>query len=83
MAQVLNLTHQTTADVYRITDGTGEIEARHWVEARTNDDMEEDTDNTPYVIIRAVPIYLNSLCFLQTPQYLRANRRDHSFLSKS
>lgn len=48
MAQVMGLAYQATADVYRLSDGSGEIEARHWIEGgRSDADMDEDTDNSP------------------------------------
>lgn len=46
VAQVLNIATQTTADVYKLDDGSGEIEARHWVEARSSDDMDADIEDS-------------------------------------
>jgi len=47
VAQVMSVTSQTTADVFKLQDGSGEIDARHWVETRSG--MEEDQiDDTIY-----------------------------------
>lgn len=39
------MTSQVTADVFKLQDGSGEIDARHWVEARSgaDDDRVDDT----------------------------------------
>ena len=41
----MSVTSQTTADVFKLQDGSGEIDARHWVEARSgmDDDRIDDT----------------------------------------
>jgi len=47
VAQVVSLTIQTTADVFKLQDGSGEIDARHWVETRSG--VEDDrTEGTVY-----------------------------------
>src|SRR5258706_12278832 len=41
----MSVTGQITADVFKLQDGSGEIDARHWVEARSgvDDDRADDT----------------------------------------
>lgn len=46
VAQALGITAQTTSDVYKLDDGSGEIEARHWVESRSSDDMDAEMDDS-------------------------------------
>ncbi|PVF94860.1 replication protein A, subunit RPA32 [Serendipita vermifera] len=46
VAQVRALKAQTTSDVYFMHDGSGEVEARHWIEGRTEDDMDTDRDDS-------------------------------------
>ncbi|KAH9843057.1 uncharacterized protein C8Q71DRAFT_735700 [Rhodofomes roseus] len=49
VAQVVSITSQTTNCVYWLDDGTGRIEARHWVDVGTEDDAERwggITENT-------------------------------------
>lgn len=44
----MTLQHQTTSDVYKLDDGSGEIDARHWVEKNgTGDEMETEEDSSP------------------------------------
>ena len=44
----MNLLHQATSDVYKIDDGSGEIDARHWVvEKQAPDEMETDPETSP------------------------------------
>ena len=40
----MSVTSQITADVFKLQDGSGEIDARHWVEARggVDDDRADD-----------------------------------------
>lgn len=46
VAQALSITAQTTSDVYKLDDGSGEIEARHWVDSRGSDDMDADMEDS-------------------------------------
>jgi replication factor A2 len=43
----MNLLHQTTSDVYKIDDGSGEIDARHWVDKQGKDQMDTDPETSP------------------------------------
>lgn len=45
----MSVTHQITADVFKLQDGSGEIDARHWVEARSSVD-DDRTDDVVYVL---------------------------------
>ncbi|KAG8813790.1 replication factor A protein 2 [Serendipita sp. 399] len=47
VAHVHEVTAQTTSDVYRVSDGTGQMEIRHWIESRSPDDMEADMEVSP------------------------------------
>lgn len=38
VGQVVSIQKQTTNSVYSIDDGTGRIEARHWVDSSSEDD---------------------------------------------
>jgi hypothetical protein len=39
------MTSQTTADVFKLQDGSGEIDARHWVETRSGMDDDQNDEN--------------------------------------
>ncbi|KAG9054330.1 replication factor A protein 2 [Serendipita sp. 407] len=47
VVHVHEVSMQTTADVYKVSDGSGQIEVRHWVESRSPDDMEADMEGSP------------------------------------
>jgi hypothetical protein len=60
----MSVTRQITADVFKLQDGSGEIDARHWVEARSGVDDDGIDD-----VVCALS-YL-SFCFFQTSRSVR------------
>ncbi|CCA74860.1 related to RFA2-DNA replication factor A, 36 kDa subunit [Serendipita indica DSM 11827] len=47
VGQIINHTSQTTSDVYKINDGSAEIEARHWNDSKGTDSMDMESDESP------------------------------------
>ncbi|KAH9935018.1 uncharacterized protein B0H18DRAFT_927723 [Fomitopsis serialis] len=69
IAQVVSINSQTTNCVYWLDDGTGRIEARHWVEVGTEDDAERWGGITENTYIRV----MGGLKSFGNKRYINAN----------
>ncbi|KAI0726629.1 replication protein A subunit RPA32 [Fomitopsis betulina] len=78
VAQVVSINSQTTNCVYWLDDGSGRVEARHWVDAGADDDAERWGGIIENVYVRAV----GSLKSFGNKRYINATHlhriRDHN-----
>ncbi|EPS98543.1 replication protein A subunit RPA32, partial [Fomitopsis schrenkii] len=78
IGQVVSINSQTTNCVYWLDDGTGRMEARHWVDAGTDEDSERWGGITENVYIRA----MGSLKSFGNKRYINATHlrliKDHN-----